>query len=110
MGHGTLMANPKIEQFKKVLTIDPTDETLWFGLGKAYMGDENWPEAISALESCIKVKSTYSAAYYSLAESLQKNHELEKCREVCVKGVEVATANGDLMVIKNLEQLQAALP
>ncbi|MDX2348693.1 MAG: tetratricopeptide repeat protein, partial [Nitrospirota bacterium] len=48
------MANPKIEQFKKILQIDPKDETLWFGLGKAYMSDKNWAEAIPALEDCIQ--------------------------------------------------------
>ena len=103
------MANPKIEQFKKVLKIDANDETVWFGLGKAYMGDENWVEAISALESCINVKPTYSAAYYALAQSLQKNNDVEKCHKICTKGIEVATANGDLMVIKNLEQLKESL-
>ena len=103
------MPDPKIEQFKKVLKIDPNDETVWFGLGKAYMSDENWAEAISALESCIKVKPTYSAAYYALAQSLQKKNEVGKCRDVCTKGIEVATANGDLMVIKNLEELKASL-
>ena len=103
------MANPKIEQFKKVLKIDPNDETVWFGLGKTYMGDENWTEAITALESCIKIKPTYSAAFYALAQALQKNNEVEKCREICTKGIEVATGNGDLMVISNLEQLKASL-
>ena len=63
------MPDPKIDKFKKVLQMDPNDETLWFGLGKAYMGDENWEEAISALESCIKVKPTYSAAIFALAQS-----------------------------------------
>lgn len=104
------MPDPKIEQFKKVLKIDPNDETLWFGLGKAYMGEESWPEAISALESCIRVKPTYSAAYFALAQSLRNFNQLEKCQEVCAKGIEVATANGDLMVIKNLEELKASLP
>ncbi|WP_447970734.1 tetratricopeptide repeat protein [Nitrospira sp. M1] len=104
------MPNPKIEQFKKVLKMDPKDETLWFGLGKAYMGDENWPEAISALESCIDVKPTYSAAYMALAQALQKIENVEQCREVCTKGISVATENGDLMVIKSLEELQASLP
>ena len=89
--------------------MDPKDETLWFGLGKAYMGDENWSEAISALESCIDVKPTYSAAYMALAQALQKNQSLEKCREICTTGITVATENGDLMVIKNLEELQASL-
>ena len=103
------MPTPKIEQFKKVLKVDPNDETLWFGLGKAYMGEENWPEAISALEKCIQVKSTYSAAYYALAQSLLRNNDVERCREVCDKGVEIASTNGDLLVIKNLEDLKASL-
>jgi uncharacterized protein HemY len=103
------MPDPKIEQFKKVLKIDPNDETLWFGLGKAYMGEENWPEAISALENCIQVKPTYSAAFYALAQSLQNHNEIEKCREVCAKGIEIANTNGDLLVIKNLEELKNSL-
>ena len=103
------MPNPKIDKFKKVLQLDPNDETLWFALGKAYMVDENWEEAISALEGCLKVKPTYSAAILSLAQSLKNNNQLEKCQEVCVKGIEVATINGDLLVIKNLEQLRDSL-
>ena len=104
------MANPKIEQFKKVLQMDPNDETLWFGLGKAYMDEENWEEAIASLESCIKVKPTYSAALYALAQSLQRAGHMEKCRGICDEGISVATANGDLLVIKNLEELKNSLP
>ena len=52
--------------------MDPKDETLWFGLGKAYMSDENWEEAIPALEQCIQVKPEYSAAYFALAQSLHQ--------------------------------------
>ena len=103
------MANPKIEQFKKILQLDPKDETLWFGLGKAYMGDENWTEAIPALEECIKVRPNYSAAYFALAQSLQKTEQVEKCRSVCNDGITVATTNGDLLVIKNLEELRNSL-
>lgn len=104
------MPDPKIERFKKVIQMDPNDETLWFGLGKAYMGDENWEEAISAFESCLKVKPTYSAAILALAQSLQHANQPDKCREVCAQGIEVATANGDLLVIKNLEELRDSLP
>lgn len=100
------MPDPKIDQFKKILKIDPNDETLWFGLGKAYMGDKNWKEAISSLESCINIKLTYSAAYYALAQCYKYNNQPDRCEEVCQKGIEVATANGDLMIIKNLEQFR----
>ncbi len=105
----TEMPSPKIEQFKKVLQLDPHDETLWFGLGKAYMGDENWEEAILALENCINVKPTYSAAMYALAQALKNHNQIEKCRTICEQGIQAATANGDLLVIKNLEELRDSL-
>jgi uncharacterized protein HemY len=104
------MANPKIEQFKKVLQMDPKDETLWFGLGKAYMNDGNWKEAIPALEQCIQVKPEYSAAYFALAQSLHQAHEFEKCHAICTEGITVATKNGNLLVIKDLEALKTSLP
>ncbi len=103
------MANPKIEQFKKILQLDPKDETLWFGLGKAFMSDKNWAEAVPALEQCIQVKPTYSAAYLALAQSLQHASNIEKCQTICTEGITVATTNGDLLVIKNLEELRNSL-
>ena len=104
------MADPKIDKFKKVLKMDPNAETLWFGFGKAHMGDDTWQEAISALESCLKVNPTYSAAILALAQSLKKAGQPDRCRTVCAQGIDVATANGDLLVIKNLEELRDSLP
>jgi Tfp pilus assembly protein PilF len=104
------MANPRIEPLKKVLAIDPNDEVAWFGLGKAYMDDGNFTEAAHALESCIRVKPSYSAAYYALAQSLQKLSRIDRCREVVDQGIDVSTKNGDAMVTKNLELLKQSLP
>ena len=104
------MANPRIEPLKKVLAIDPNDEVAWFGLGKAYMEDRNFEEAATALERCIQVKPTYSAAYYALAQSLQKLGRIDRCREVTDQGIGVSTKNGDAMVTKNLELLKQSLP
>ncbi len=103
------MANPRIEPLKKVLAMDPNDEVAWFGLGKAYMEDENLEEAVKALESCIKVKPTYSAAYYALAQSLHKLGLTDQCRQVCDRGIDVSTKNGDAMVTKNLGLLKQSL-
>ncbi len=104
------MANPKIDQFKKVLALDPQDATLWFGLGKAYMGDDNWEEAVGALDHCLAVNPDYSAAYYALAQSLHRRGHTERCLTVCMEGIRVASANRDLLVIKQLEELQQSLP
>ena len=104
------MPNPRIEPLKKVLGIDPNDEVAWFGLGKAYMEDANFDEAAKALQSCIRVKPSYSAAYYALAQSLQKLGRVEECRKVCDQGITVSTQNGDAMVTKNLGILKDSLP
>jgi predicted Zn-dependent protease len=104
------MANPRIEPLKKVLGVDPNDEVAWFGLGKAYMEDGNFAEAAKALESCIRVKPTYSAAYYAFAQSLLKTGQIDQCRRICDEGIEVSTKNGDAMVTKNLTQLKSTLP
>lgn len=104
------MANPRIEPLKKVLAIDPQDDVAWFGLGKAHMEDANFAEAVAALEGCLRVKPTYSAAYYALAQSLHKLGRIEECRQVCLKGIEVSTKNGDAMVTKNLSALKDTLP
>lgn len=105
-----IMPNPRIEPLKKVLAIDPHDDVAWFGLGKAYMDDGNFEEAAEALTQCITVKSTYSAAYYALAQSLQTLHRFDECRTIIDTGIEVSTQNGDVMVTRNLEALKNALP
>jgi predicted Zn-dependent protease len=104
------MPNPRIDPLKKVLAIDPNDDVAWFGLGKAYMEDGNYEEAARALQQCITVKPTYSAAYYALAQSLQKLGRVAECKEISAKGIEISTKNGDAMVTKNLELLKGTLP
>jgi predicted Zn-dependent protease len=104
------MPNPRIEPLKKVLAMDPSDDVAWFGLGKAYMDDGSFEEAAQALRQCVTVKPSYSAAYYALAQSLQRLGRIDECRSVCDTGIEVSTKNGDAMVTKNLEMLKGTLP
>ena len=103
------MPNPRIEPLKKVLAMDPNDDVAWFGLGKAYMDDGNFEEAAKALRQCVTVKPAYSAAYYALAQSLQKLDRIDECRTVTITGIEVSTKNGDAMVTKNLQALKQGL-
>jgi tetratricopeptide (TPR) repeat protein len=104
------MPNPRIDPLKEVLAIDPQDDVAWFGLGKAYMEDENFEEAAKALARCVAVKPGYSAAYFALAQSLHKLGRIQECRAICITGIEVSTKNGDAMVTKQLQALQSTLP
>ena len=104
------MPNRRIEPLKKVLAMDPHDEVAWFGLGKAYMEDANFDEAVKALQQCVTVKPSYSAAYYALAQSLHELGRMNECRAVCATGIDVSQKTGDAMVTKNLELLKGSLP
>ena len=103
------MPNRRIEPLKKILAMDPNDEVAWFGLGKAYMEDANFDEAAKALQQCVTVKPSYSAAYYALAQSLHKLGRMNECRAVCATGIDVSQKTGDAMVTKNLELLIGTL-
>src|SRR5262245_8020502 len=104
------MPNPRIEPMTNVLATDANADVAWFGLGKAYMDDGNFDEAAKALRQCIAVKPVYSAAYYALAQSLEKLGRLDECRQVSDRGIEISTKNGDAMVTRNLEMLKNSLP
>lgn len=103
------MANPRIEQLKKLVQMDPTDEVALFGLGKFLMEEGSFGEAADYLELCIKAKPTYSAAYLALVESLIKIDKTDRAKEVCRDGHAVSLQNGDMQVTKKLEAIQQTL-
>jgi uncharacterized protein HemY len=103
------MANPRIEQLKKLVQMDPNDEVALFGLGKFLMEEGSFAEAAQYLEQCVKVKPDYSAAYLALAESLLKIDKKDRAREFCRQGHAVSLKKGDLQVTKKIEAIQATL-
>ncbi len=103
------MANPSIEQLKKLVQMTPNDEVALFGLGKFLMEEGSFGEAAQYLEQCIKAKPDYSAAYLALAESLLKIGQKERAKQVCQDGHAVSLKKGDMQVTKKIEAIQATL-
>ncbi len=71
-------------------------DMVWL-IGKSY------EEAVTALERCIRVKPDYSAAYQALTVALYKSGQIDRSSQIGRKGIEISTANGDVMVTKQLE-------
>src|SRR5205809_8137037 len=103
------MANPRIEQLKKLVQMDPNDDVALCGLGKFLSEEGSFTEAAQYLEQCIKAKPHYSAAYLDLAESLLKIDKKNRAKKVCQDGHAVSLKKGDLQVTKKIEALQATL-
>jgi tetratricopeptide (TPR) repeat protein len=103
------MAHSKIEGLKKIIEIDPNDEVAYFGLGKALMDEGQFAEAAGYLETCVKVKPTYSAAYLALVESLLRINQKDRARQYLQEGHAVSLKGGDMQVTKKLEAIQQTL-
>ena len=103
------MANQRIEALKRLLQMDPNDEVVYFGLGKALMDEGQFAEAAEYLEKCITVKPSYSAAYLALAETLLKVGQKDRAKQVCQDGHAVSLKNGDMQVTKKIEAIQQTL-
>jgi tetratricopeptide (TPR) repeat protein len=100
------VSQDRIEQFKKVLEMDPNDEVVRFGLGKLYAEAGRHQEAVEQLEAILKLKPDYSAAYLELGKSYRALQRMEEAKVIFMRGLEVAQQKGDLHV---RNQIQAIL-
>lgn len=97
------MVSTRIEQFKKLAEIDPSEIT-FFGLGRAFLDEGNHEEAAKAFRSAIELKPDYTAAYLLLGESLQNLNRLEEAVQVYERGVKVAEQTRDAIPKQKMEK------
>jgi len=102
------MSQERIEQFKKVLEMDPNDEVIRFGLGKLYAEAGKHEEAVGQLREVLRLKPEYSAAYLEMAKSLRAIQRTGEATAILVQGLEVAQRKGDLHVRNQIQALLGA--
>ena len=88
------MASSRIEQFKKLVEIEPSEIT-FFGLGRACMDEGYFEEATEAFRKAIELKPDYTAVYLLLGESLQHLNRLEEATQVYEQGIQVGEKTHD---------------
>jgi len=97
------MVSTRIEQFKKLAEIDPSEIT-FFGLGRALLDEGNNEEAARAFHRAIELKPDYTAAYVLLGESLQNLNRLEEAIQVYEQGIKVAEQTRDAIPKQKMEK------
>jgi len=97
------MASPRVEQFRKLTALDPSDVLTHFGLGNACFQEGLWEEAAASFKKSLEIKPDYTAVYPLLAEALQKLGRMEEVKEVLRKGLEVAEVTHDMMPKQKME-------
>ena len=106
----------RVEQFKRLVQLDPDGEISHYGLGKAYFdcgtlaegrGDAveacaMFAEAIGELRKVLTIKPDYAACFLFLGLSQQKSGDRAGAMKTYQDGMAVAQKNGDLHLRKRM--------
>ena len=93
----------RIAQFKEVAEAMPHDPEVRFGLASAYLAAGQAENAVIEYRETIRLKPDYSAAHRGLGRALERTGQTAEAIIAYKQGLEVATKNGDLQTVKEIE-------
>lgn len=88
------MAASRIEVFEQMLTSDPANTVVLFGLAKEYEKSGDDVKLIDTLERYLVASDDEGNGYGMLAGAYQRAQEHEKARETYQRGIDAAMAHG----------------
>ena len=100
----------RLEQLRSLLAKNPTDELLWYTVGRESAKAGNFPDAVVAFEKAATLKPDYSTAFREWGQALTRMGQFAAARDVFAQGQIVAERTGDLQVKREIEILHARLP
>jgi predicted Zn-dependent protease len=100
----------RLEQIRALIADDPHDAMLRFALGNEYFQQEQYAEAIEALQAALDLDPEYAFVYIQLAEAYEKSHQAGLARQTVEAGRGPAVRNGDPNLIRQLDDIAARLP
>ena len=92
-----------IEGLLNLLQQGKDSPELRFGLGNAYLKENDAVKAETHLRECVAQKPLYSAAWKLLGKSLQAQDRLAEAIAAYEEGIKQASAQGDLQTLKEMQ-------
>lgn len=86
------MSAEREQQFKDLVNEFPESPMGHFSLGKLYLEERRYGEAVQSLEAAVKLDPEYAAALVSLGDAYVGAGQTEQARAVWEKAVEKALA------------------
>jgi Flp pilus assembly protein TadD len=93
----------RIAEFKEVAALMPDDPVVRFGLAGAYLDAGQPDNGVDEYRETIRLKPDYSAAHRGLGRALERAGRIAEAMAAYRQGFEVATRNGDLQTVKEIE-------
>ena len=98
-----MAAADRIAAFKEVAEEMPDDPEVRFGLAGAYLDAGQAENAVDEYRETIRLKPDYSAAHRGLGRALERAGRAAEAKAAYRQGLDVATRNGDLQTVKEIE-------
>ena len=86
---------PTIDQLQKLLTLDPDDPFVHYGLGQEHAKAGDLDQAIACYTKVIELDSTYCYAYYFKGQTLDQLGQSDEAKRVIQAGIEAAEQIND---------------
>ncbi len=104
------MVQSKIEIFTAMLTEQPENAMIWYGLASEQFKLENWAEAAKSLREVVSLNPDYTAAYQMLGTALAKTDDLAGAQQAWRDGIEAAGRTGAWKAGQHMQALLAGVP
>src|SRR5688572_12977647 len=99
------MTQSRIEVFEQMLSSDPNNTMVLFGLAKEYEKAGNDPKVVETLERYLAAADDEGNAYGMLARAYERSKQQEKAREAYQRGAEAATRHGHPSMAEEYRQI-----
>lgn len=95
----------RIEELNKMLQKDPKDSFLKYAVAIELYKLSNKKEAINNLKQLIIEDANYLASYYQLGIWLKEINEIEECRLIINKGIDIAIEQKNHKTLRELKEV-----
>ncbi|MFY9620472.1 MAG: hypothetical protein WAM70_03685 [Pyrinomonadaceae bacterium] len=103
------MVQSKIEVFTTMLTEQPENAMIWYGLASEQSKLENWADAAKSLRQVVSLNPDYTAAYQMLGTVLAKMDDVAGAQQAWRDGMEAAKRTGAWKAGQHMEALLAGV-
>jgi predicted Zn-dependent protease len=102
------MTGSRIEVFEQILSGDPSNSAVLFGLAKEYEKAGNDAKLIETLERYLAAADDEGNAFGMLARAYERANQAEKARETYQRGIDASMAHGHPGMAEEYRQILEA--
>jgi uncharacterized protein HemY len=98
------MPSDREAMFLNMVSEFPDSPMGHFSLGRLYVDEKRWAEAVTALSGAVKLDPTYAAALVSLGDAHAALGQKDSARQAWQQAIETPLGKRDLSLQSDLEQ------